>query len=151
MNMSFSTLSLVNRLRLSLAEISSVLRLGWMLGDGERNDVSLYCVSVSGRGILLPTSLSRIFRCSLAAVDGVSPPPFTPLTYLTLQVPSKPILWYPPPLELLHLDHALSTVPAQCVPGILFLLRGSVLGVPAWPEEMSILLSATRWEVYAWK
>jgi hypothetical protein len=116
-----------------------------------KNDMSLYCVFVFGRGILLLTSLSRIFRCSLAAVDGVSSPPFTPLTYLTSQVPSKPILWYPPPLELLHLDHALSTVPAQCVPGILFLLRGSVLGVPAWLEEMSILLSATRWEVYGSK
>src|SRR5271170_221833 len=42
-----------------------------MLGGGKRNHVSLYCVSVSGRGILSLTSLSQIFRCSLAAVDGV--------------------------------------------------------------------------------
>jgi len=100
-------------------------------------------------GILSLTSLSRIFRCSLAAVDGVPPPPqlFTPLTYLTLQIPSKPLLWYPPSLELLHLDHALSALPAQCVPGILFPLQGAVLGVPAWLEEKSVLLSATRWEV----
>jgi hypothetical protein len=103
-----------------------------------------------GEYFYLPLFLGSL-DAVLAAVDGVSPPPFTPLTYLTLQVPSKPILWYPPPLELLHLDHALSTVPAQCVPGILFLLRGSVLGVPAWLEEMSILLSATRWEVYGSK
>jgi hypothetical protein len=92
-----------------------------------------------------------LFFGSLAAVDGVFSPLFTPLTYLTLQVSSKPLLWYPPSLELLHLDHALSTVPAQCVPGILFPLRGAVLGVPAWLEEMSVLLSATRWEVYGWK
>ena len=122
-----------------------------MLGGGKKDHVSLYCVSVSGREYFhLPLFLKSLDAVQLQLMVFF-PLLFTLLTYLTLQVPSKPLLWYPPSLELLHLDHALSTLPVQCVPGILFPLRGAALGVPAWLEEMSVLLSATRWEVYGWK